>query len=175
METKFIEATHGHEMGNWGKFMLARFSAQEWAMPSKVDDISGQFIAGFISLIAGRGWSSTTILALDLQTGEGTLLNPGGLASADLRKHRIWVCPLFEPFLEWVYQQDLTDLQALPGEVALPNAPGAFRGYRREGLDALKEELLQLPDEQFVKLFGDVFQTRCKHCGTTKLPCKEHK
>jgi hypothetical protein len=31
------------------------------------------------------------------------------------------------------YTQDLTDLQALPSYVELPEAPFAFRGHRRRG------------------------------------------
>lgn len=72
---------------------------------------------------------------LDLQTGEGAFFRPGGYAAADLEKHRVWVCPLFEPFLEWLYRQDLTDLGQLPRLVELPDAEFAMRGYRRAGPD----------------------------------------
>jgi hypothetical protein len=46
------------------------------------------------------------------------------------------VCPLFEPFLEWLYEQDLTDLSTLPRRVELPDAEFSFTGYRRPGPDA---------------------------------------
>jgi hypothetical protein len=123
MQTHFIEATNGEQ--NWGKFMLGRFTPEEWATRSAIDP---QF-----SVIAGRGWSRDHIHVLDLQTGEGAIFKPGGYATADLMKHAIWVCPMFEPFLEWLYQQDLTDLSALPRHVDLPEAPFAMSGYRREG------------------------------------------
>jgi hypothetical protein len=43
--------------------------------------------------------------------------------------------PLFEPFLNWLYQQDLTDLEKLPAlvEFTFEEAPPALHGYRREG------------------------------------------
>jgi hypothetical protein len=44
-----------------------------------------------------------------------------------------WVCPLFEPFLEWLYQQDLTRIEELPSHVDLPEAEFQLHGYRRPG------------------------------------------
>lgn len=38
-----------------------------------------------------------------------------------------------EPFVEWLYQQDLTDLDALPRYVEFPDAEFALAGYRRPG------------------------------------------
>jgi hypothetical protein len=74
---------------------------------------------------------------LDLQTGEGVVLRPGGNAKADLDEHRVWVCPMFEPFLVWLYKQpDPRKLYELPDVVTLgeAEAPSDLRGYRREGL-----------------------------------------
>jgi hypothetical protein len=126
MQTKFIEATNGPM--NWGKFMVARFTADEWERRATVDGNP---------FLKGRGWDENHILVVDLQTGEGSIFRPGGLARADLDKHRIWVCPLFEPFLIWLYKQELDDLAALPASVDFTQeeAPFAFRGYRREGSD----------------------------------------
>jgi len=88
-------------------------------------------------LLSTRGWSHDHVWVLDLETGEGACFRPGGLAHADLNKHRIWVCPLFEPFLEWLYDQDLTDLTVLPDLVTLTlkEAPFSMFGYRRPGPD----------------------------------------
>jgi len=115
---------HPEGRGNHGKFLVGRFTREEWARRSAVDNFL---------LLGGRGWSEDHILVLDLQTGEGAIFKPGGLARADLTKHRVWVCPLFEPFLEWLYQQDLTDLSKLPRLVEFPNAEFALHGYRRTG------------------------------------------
>jgi hypothetical protein len=120
--TKFIEATNGPS-ANWGKFMVAKFGPDDWATQSA---ISG-------ALLAGRGWDMQHIFVLDLQTGEGAMFRHGGFAKADLDKHKIWVCPLFEPFLEWLYKQDVDVLSRLPEKVDLPNAPFELRGYRRRG------------------------------------------
>lgn len=125
MQTHFIEATNQSAGGfNWGKFMLGRFDEHEIAYVSTIDNKP---------LIAGRGITAKRdLLVLDLQTGEGCIFTPGGLATADLNKHKIWVCPMFAPMLEWLYQQDLTDISKLPPSVDL-SAEGDFRGYRRTG------------------------------------------
>lgn len=124
MITKIIEATNGPN--NWGKFLLGRFDQAEWEKRSAVAPERG-------SLLTQRGWQPHHLLVLDLQTGEGAIFAPGGLASADLNtKHQVWVCPLFEPFLNWVYAQDLTDLANLPDHIDLPDAEFAFFGHRRQ-------------------------------------------
>jgi hypothetical protein len=122
MKTKIIEATHGTEWGNWGRFMVGRFDS-EHARQSVIKD-GGRVLSR---------WGLESIFVMDLVTGEGAMFRPGGLAKADLEKHRVWVCPLFEPFLEWLYRQDLADLDALPDHVALPDAPFAIYGHRRQG------------------------------------------
>ncbi len=122
MQTKIIEAT---SPGNWGKFMLGRFDT-EWDHRGTVDPHEYSFLRA-------RGWDHRHLWVMDLQTGEGALFIPGGHARNDLNSHKIWVCPLFEPFLTWLYQQDLTDLDALPDLVELLHAPFAWSGYRRPG------------------------------------------
>lgn len=123
METKIIEATNGPM--NWGKFCVCRFR-EEWQAPCAINP-SPQ------GLLRQIGWDNGMIWVLDLQTREGAAFRPGGLARADLNKHQIWVCPLFEPFLEWLYEQDLRDLDKLPAHIDLPDAPFHLRGYRRPG------------------------------------------
>ncbi len=124
MVIKIIEATNGF---NWGKFMLQKFDT-EWSEQSAVDPGP---------LIQRLGWTNKHLWVLDLQTGEGAFFHPGGIASADLNKHRIWVCPMYEPFLEWVYRQDLSDITKLPSLVELTLEETAqhtaMYGYRRPG------------------------------------------
>ncbi len=116
MKTKIIEATNSDSGGfNWGKFMVGRFD-HEWGHRAAV--VSG---GHGLPLLTSQGWSRDHILVLDLATGEGAIFKIGGLASADLNKHRVWVCPMFEPFLEWLYKQDLSDLAALPAAVQIDN------------------------------------------------------
>lgn len=134
MQTKVIEATQDHKTGfNWGKMLVGRFDS-EWEVQTTI---------GAGSLLSNCGWSPEHILVMDLQTGEGAIFRPGGLASADLNKHRVWVCVLFEAFLEWLYQQDLRDLEALPALVELPDVSPAFSGYRRAGICPVHETTYQ--------------------------------
>lgn len=121
VQTRVIEAST--PQGNWGKFMVGVFDV-EWEQRSAVDPGS--------SVMRACGWGPDHITVLDLQTGEGGVFFPHGLASADLNKKRVWVCPLFEPFLEWLYRQDLTDVAALPVHVELDH-PLELQGYRRPG------------------------------------------
>lgn len=121
MQTKIIEAVSTE--GNHGKFMVGQMT-DEWTRPSMVDGYP---------LLSGRGWGLRHLWVMDLQTGEGAIFWPGGRAAADLNKHRIWVCPLFEPFLEWFYEQDLSDLNTLPPGVFLEGVPLQLAGYRRQG------------------------------------------
>ena len=125
MKLHFIEA-HDATDFNWGKFAVARFTGEEWLHQSALDKRS---------LLHGRGWCSEHLWVMDLQTGEGAIFRPGGLAIEDLTKHRIWVCPMFEPFLTWLYKQDLSDLSKLPALVNLGDVPISMSGYRRPGPD----------------------------------------
>jgi hypothetical protein len=126
VDLHFIEASDATEF-NWGKFAVGRFSDAEWSYPSAVDSPR--------LLLRSRGWSPAHVFVLDVQTGEGAMFLPGGSAAHDLGKHRIWVCPLFEPFLSWLYEQNLDDLSALPAHVKLGDVPTSMFGYRRAGPD----------------------------------------
>jgi len=121
VKTKIIEASNNNQ--NWGKFLIGEFDS-EWEHRSKIDERP---------LVSSRGWTRDHFWILDLQTGEGACFRPGGLAKADLHKHQIWVCPLFEPFLEWFYKQKFSDISELPDLVQLPNASFEMYGYRRLG------------------------------------------
>lgn len=127
MFLKFIEAVTAGSNYNWGKFAVGWHTLDEKAYESHVDE--GR------SLLRAIGSSPDMDLwVLDLQTGEGVRLTPHPKASAyaDLSKHKVWVCPLFEPFIEWLYRQDLSDVESLPSYVEL-EAPVANAGYRRPG------------------------------------------
>jgi hypothetical protein len=147
MEIVLIEAGQSIEDPkgpNHGKFCVGRFDAADWAVRSIFDKNA--------SLIRLCGWPPNFVWVFDLQTGEAAYVRPGGYARADLQKHRVWVCPMFEPFLEWLYKQDLTDLSKLPSAVALPDAPFSFRGTRRLGtvevnLEALIYVMAHVNDE----------------------------
>jgi hypothetical protein len=137
VETKIIE-THG--AGNWGKFLVGRFTDERGYVSALADAHGAQPLAR---------WDPSTLLVLDLATGEGALFWPGGYVPADLEKHQVWVCPMFEGFLGWLYAQDLTDLQALPPLVNLPDTTFRLAGRRRRGpiraIERLANEVLNDP------------------------------
>lgn len=128
MKIKFIEVTNNNR--NWGKFLLGKFT-DEWEYRSTI-------AGGGRSLLYEVGWTPAHLLILDLQTGEGAIFRPGGMVKHDLDKHKIWVCPMYEPFLEWLYKQDLSDLDKLPAFLDLKDAPFSMQGYRRPGKPARK-------------------------------------
>lgn len=129
MNTHLVEVTQNQQSGfNWGKFLLGRFDDDEW-------DRYSELPGGQRRLIQSQGWSRDHLLVLDLATGEGALFSPPGSARADLNKHKVWVCPMFEPFLAFMYEwvRDGKDPFDLPVVVELPDAPSAMQGYRRSG------------------------------------------
>jgi hypothetical protein len=122
MKTYLFE-THGSI--NWGKFLVGEFD-EEWEWPSAAFPVER-------SVLYSCGIPHGMVWILDLQTCEGAYFRPGGSAHADLEKHRIWVCPMFEPWLEWFYEQDMSDIGKLPRVLHLPDADAALYGYRRPG------------------------------------------
>lgn len=66
----------------------------------------------------------SSALVLDLQTGENAIFRPWCLARDALAKRRVWVCPLFEPFLKWAYRRP-SPRDTLPELVEL-GAPAAM-------------------------------------------------
>lgn len=124
MQNVFIETTKG-----WGKFMVARFDS-ELQLPSTMLRPDSPYPI----LLSRLGWGSLDIIVFDLTTREGAAFTPGGNAHDDLEQHKIEVCPLFESFLEWLYKQDLSDLEKLPKQIDL-----SAYGNQREGP---KEELI---------------------------------
>jgi hypothetical protein len=113
VKSKLVEAT-APDAGspNWGKFLVAQFDEDEWG---RVSDVSGR------PLVASQGWSREHALVLDLSTGQGALfcVRPGGVPELDLRKLQLHLCPLFRVFLQWLYVQDLSDVDVLPAHVDL--------------------------------------------------------
>ncbi len=130
MRTHIIEATQADSEVNWGKFMLGQFTG-EWMRQSELPLPEDMKLD--IPLLIQRGWGPHHFLILDLETGEGALF----VKTPDLRiqldtKHKIWVCPLMGPFLDWLSEQTWTTVDQLPTFVALPTTEGGLAGYRRE-------------------------------------------
>lgn len=128
MITIIVEATNAGGGGmNWGKFLVGLFT-DEW---SRKAAIYGESPGP--RLLNAIGWGPANVMVFDLQTREGAVFRHGGNAHADLNDHRIWVCPMFEPFLAWLYTQPFETLSQLPPLVNLDDAPSAMQGYRRGG------------------------------------------
>lgn len=146
MLTKIVELTNGF---NWGKFMLARFDGEEWRRRSEVDVAPvpiGRGLGFGVPLLQQVGWNHRHVWVLDLQTGEGACFLPGGNARADLEKHAIWVCPMFEVFLGWFYaRRELwTDITSVPDLITLTDeetmSMSSLYGHRRPGPGGGKQE-----------------------------------
>lgn len=134
MNLKMIEA-HGNGL-NWGKFSIGQLTADEWATRSEVPGPSQLAPHTLLQQIGFWTPDDSWVWVLDLQTREGAWFHVGhGLAKADLEKHKLWVCPLYEPFLAWLYDNWPADgnLDDLPATVELPEAEAAFHGHRRPG------------------------------------------
>lgn len=142
MNVHFIEATQAEFNLNHGKFMLGRFTPEEARTYSALPDYQGELLWRCGGL---RNMRPGMTLVMDLQTGEGASFSlvdrhndPQGTATYDLNKHKIWVCPMFEPFLGWLYGQTQlaeseTAMLELPRYVEIPTLEGALAGYRRPG------------------------------------------
>lgn len=131
MKTKFIEAiTLGPngEPFNHGKFMVGRYD-EEWSRRSAITE------AGASPLLRQIGWGPAHLFVMDLQTGEGFTCLPGGHPDFDRKKHNVWTCVIFPVWLRWLYDQDLSDLDALPNLVtfSFDQIPPALVGSRGDG------------------------------------------
>ncbi len=108
MESKFLEVTDGSA---WGKFLLARPTASEWATRSFLFDPAVEEYAVRTPLMGLRGHGRDQVWILDLATGMGVrfdLRNPSirdgrsqmGKASAA----GVHVCWLFPVMVEAVFE-----------------------------------------------------------------------
>lgn len=164
MKTVFIEASDATSF-NWGKFMVGvlepeefrRLSAmaKEYAEKVAKDPKADEHDKTLNALMATRpllyqiGFDPGAVFVFDLQTCEGAFFSPHGgkkekgqgqmAATFDLEKHDLWVCPMFEPFLGWLYQQNLADITKLPPLVNVGHVPTAMAGYRRDGSGRAKK------------------------------------
>jgi hypothetical protein len=129
MISKLIEATNQF---NWGKFLVATFSPEEWAQKARV----GYEGEDGPPLLRACGWGRDVFWMLDCQTGEGAIFHKPSNPVYDLnQKHQIWVCPMYEPTLmkiaklEWQTPLDLPDVIELTDEETRDHS--ALYGFRR--------------------------------------------
>lgn len=138
MKTAIVEVSNGGK--NWGKFLVGAFDS-EWNRCSALKVSEELSWVNRLPLLSQRGHGTDAHLVLDLETCEGAIfrLPSGGIAEFDLEKHAVWVCPMFEPFLKWLYA-NFTTLEALPEFVDLPGAGFAMQGHRRAGAKHTKRK-----------------------------------
>lgn len=155
MRTRIVEA-HGNGF-NWGKMLVGAFEPHEWEYKSQVPGVEG-------SVVRQQGWGPEHLFVMDLATGEGAIFRLGGLASADLRKHAVWVCVLFPAALEALYElyrqnpvDPVTFVDELPPVIETPNVIADFRGRRWPGIGAVLRMLeeWQDVDEPMVEAIGN--------------------
>lgn len=137
MLTRFIEATNIDHGGiNWGKFLVAKFDSADWNVHAVEAD------GLLLEVLPGKeSWNrDTSVIVFDLQTGEGARFDLRTEPAMQLDKHRVWVCPMFAPFLDWLFKEIQSrppglgrfDITTLPA-VAKFAAPSALAGHRRQG------------------------------------------
>lgn len=130
MKTKIIEATQPNpdtNPQNWGRFMVCQFDIEDHMHHSEIAQMTTLAASGYGGLP-----DRSIVWVLDLVTREGGCFRIGGSPKADLDKHKIWVCPLFEPFLGWLYENFSGDVLSLPDLVEV-SAEGQLFGHRRAG------------------------------------------
>jgi hypothetical protein len=138
MKSKIVEVCQPQPV-NWGKFIIAQFDEQEASHISAVSNFP------LLAEIGYWGDLRTWLWVFDLQTGEGAIfpvLNRGG-CQYDLEKHQIWVCPLYEPFLEWLYRNYNGDVDDIPNYLEI-DVPASLHGYRRPGIGELTSKPLDM-------------------------------
>lgn len=120
MISRFIEASHG-DGGNYGKFIVLRFDKRESQIKTRLPGHTGHPLFTFAG---ARKLNPKTTFVFDLQTGEGAAFYIGdkGGARIALSQRDIWVCPLYLPFLNWLWGQDMSDITKLPRYVDLSGA-----------------------------------------------------
>jgi hypothetical protein len=115
MNTRLVEVTDG---AFYGKFLVAQFDEAEWRHEAEVFKESIHRPVPY-ALLDVCGWSRDHLLVLDLETGNGTIFRPGGHLAHDMEKRQMgYVCPLYRPFLGWLYEH-----AARTGGIALDDIP----------------------------------------------------
>lgn len=120
MRTKLVEATQSPAF-NWGKFMLLQFDYDDAQYQSQISKHQR-----LLAAVGYQGDLKVWLWVLDLQTGEGAVfpvLN-NGLLEYDIKEHQIRVCPMYKPFLEWLYANFNGNLEDIPSIVEVQGLPG---------------------------------------------------
>ena len=138
MKTRIIEATSDQIF--WSTFLVGVFD-MERRYKSCVD---GSMVL--------RSYSPRDIFILDIQTREGAVFAPHGLADVDIERTAIYTGPLFKAFLHWIRAQfrEGLSLNDLPKHVEVPLTE-AQEAQRQEGpMTAFLRQCLSSSDQDVV-------------------------
>jgi len=144
MRSQFIEATQGQT--SWSQFQVQQLDPVDWAHQSEVSQSH---------LLASQGHDPNILFVMDLETCEGVIYSPNGDARSFLRKHQVWVSPLFGPFLNWLSDQMRLsraagtpfDVCALPSLINL-DMDQATSGRNEGPMDFLLKKCLTSADKE---------------------------
>lgn len=118
MITKIIEGSDGALYGKW---LVGQLDQIELGATTALPGFEGTQRIWTFGGARKFGAHPGARLVLDLQTSQGGVFIPDSKSSADadLDKSKLWVCPLFRQFFCWLYQQDVSDVSALPSFIDL--------------------------------------------------------
>jgi hypothetical protein len=132
VKSKFLEVTN---KANWAKLQLLQWEPSDLARPSLVQ--KGKVLLNAVQVRRGDAADPlTAVFVRDLQTQEGCEFYPSPEADCktQLDMHRVWVCPLFYPFVSWLFANYQGDVTSLPDLVELADSKKQeYQGYRRPG------------------------------------------
>lgn len=141
MRTHIIEATNKNQ--NWGKFLLGVLDDEWDRFPETPGCNTGVPLLASLPRTRGQKWDrARDVLIMDLQTREAAVFALEGDPRVELERHQVWVCPLFEPFLGWLYSQPVDRVLSLdlPAWIDIPDAKFAWAGHRRSGAEPIAEK-----------------------------------
>lgn len=122
MKTKIIEATNGVA---YGKFLIGLYDNEWLIRPAINETIDDPDLHTGMPVLRQEGWGPQSFLFQDLSNpGNGSIFrhNAAGHARDDVEQKNITVCWLFVEVLQWLYGQNIDDLDALPSLVQLTPA-----------------------------------------------------
>ena len=117
MRTKIIESTNPD--GLYLKAMVGRFDQEDWQRKPLA---GAEHSSADTSLLRQEGWNGDHFIIQDLSNpGLGGIFHMDGLARADLESSTTRFGPLMLPFVEWLYEQGMSQEfpENLPDLVAL--------------------------------------------------------
>ena len=112
----------------WGSFLVITFD-EEWERKVMVSDPETQRF----SLLAAHGWTREHLLVVDLGIGRGAMFHTRVDPRSQIAAIDFHFSPFFLCFLDWLWAQDLSDLDALPEHIVLDGPLSDLRADQPAG------------------------------------------